>query len=154
MRLIFWALIVTLISLLSSGEAASTDKKQMAQRDSEIVFLPRELADNKDGERFLRTQNEKTADGDDDELDADDEERGVMMKIRGFLSNLGAKYHNWKVKLLTPRFEKLVKEGNSLDDVKKMYGIGEGGTPSRNKRFYKLFEEWAKTNYPNGLPKQ
>ncbi|KAL4163377.1 hypothetical protein KRP22_014956 [Phytophthora ramorum] len=118
----------------------------MARLDSDIGFLSR------DSERLLREGTKKTAD--EDELDASDEERAIMVKIRGSLSKLRAKYLKWKMNRFTPRFEKLVKEGNSLDDVKKMYGIGQWGTPSRNKRFYKLFEEWVKTNYPNGLPKQ
>ncbi|KAL4114583.1 hypothetical protein PRIC2_014517 [Phytophthora ramorum] len=120
----------------------------MAQLDSDIGFLSR------DSERLLREGTKKIADDDDDELAADDEERAIMVKIRGSLSKLRAKYLKWKMNRLTPRFEKLVKDGNSLDDVKKMYRIGQWGTPSRNKRFYKLFEEWVKTNYPNGLPKQ
>ncbi|GMF30291.1 unnamed protein product [Phytophthora lilii] len=155
MRLLLWVLVVTLVTFLSSSDAASTDsnKKQVAQLESGLEFMGRDLAAENavsDDTRLLRSENKKTVDTADEN---DREERvailsGTSNAVRRVLAKIQAKIDL----IFDKKFREYMENGMTPADVKKEFepfSAMSWRLSSRDRHYVNRYETWLRTKYPD-----
>ncbi|KAG1709216.1 hypothetical protein DVH05_019859 [Phytophthora capsici] len=147
MRLLLWALLVTLVAFVSSINAEFTaDSKVTQDSKEEINALTRLLAvDSSDAaKRFLRgdAKDLTTANDDSKELSAEGEERGLIpSSITNLVSKVKTGWANWKAKALEKAFQHMVKNGENPTTLAKRLDIGRT-VEGRHHRLYEKFTAW------------
>jgi hypothetical protein len=147
MRLLSFVLLVALVTFLSSSTSASAapanSDENVSLYESEPQFLGRALAvGNENSKRLLRTESKLVG-------DEDDEERAIMVKFKGSVAKLKAKFQ----KLMNWRYERMEKKGDDPDKLRRRYDIGNWGAHSRNKKLYNGFTAWYKEKHPGWVSK-
>ncbi|KAG6953330.1 hypothetical protein JG687_00012458 [Phytophthora cactorum] len=159
MRLLLWALLATLVIVLSSCEAASVDTNKPLQRAQYSKLKSRGLAvDNTldHDKRFLRGESKiQNLTGGDRIVE---KTKGLAKNTVEALKRLKARYLKWEAKILERRFEELAKEGKSYADVKDQWSTllysGWWSTPPGFKRFLRFYDAWLRKNNYKHLAKQ
>ncbi|KAL3656844.1 hypothetical protein V7S43_018301 [Phytophthora oleae] len=160
MRLLLWTLLVALVAILSSCDAASVDENKPLQRKFYTKLASRGLAaDNgvEHGKRALRGESNKIA-----SIDSETEERvagtGFGQKVMAVLRAIKEKYLKWEQKILVPGFQEMAKKGTTYSQVRddfrtRLNWSGLWGTPSGFKRYAKLYKTWLTNNGFSDLAK-
>ncbi|KAG7378109.1 hypothetical protein PHYPSEUDO_010547 [Phytophthora pseudosyringae] len=154
MRLLLWVLLATLVTFLSSCEAATPDTNKRLQRALYTKLASHDFAVDSSfnhGNRLLRGENAnlKAAAG------SDAEERGFGQKAMEVLRQIKDKYLRWELKRITPGFQEMADKKITYSMVRnnfrtRMMGTGWWSTPSGFKRYARLYQTWAKKNgYPD-----
>ncbi|KAG1695194.1 hypothetical protein DVH05_020835 [Phytophthora capsici] len=152
MRLLFWTLLVALVAILSSCDAASVDENKALQRKLYTKVASQALAaDNRHGKRALRGESSKIAPSSVTEARAATVSTGFGSKIMAFLRAIKEKYLKWEQKILAPSFKEKAEKGTTYSEVLANYRTrlnwsGLWGTPSGFKRYARLYETWLKNN--------
>ncbi|GMF34035.1 unnamed protein product [Phytophthora lilii] len=144
MRLLLWALVVALVTFLSSSEAASNlDQEQVVQSDSNYESLGRVLAAESvvsNGKRVLRSESESTVSTIDEE---DDEERAIS--VSGTAQAIS--------KVFNRRFTEYMNEGKTPAAVRR--DLDNSGAYmswpllSRNKKYANRYKAWLEKYHPD-----
>ncbi|ETL48520.1 hypothetical protein L917_01838, partial [Phytophthora nicotianae] len=132
MRLLLWVLLATLITFISSSHAVSavadSDEPKVTQltmKDIDIVTRLLFVEDGDAAKRFLRGNAKQDLTTANNDLDANDEERGL---IPSTLTNLITKAKNgwakWKANALEKAFQHMMKLGETPTSLAKRLEIG------------------------------
>ncbi|KAK1946178.1 hypothetical protein P3T76_001731 [Phytophthora citrophthora] len=154
MRLLLWTLLVALIAILSSCDAASVDENKALQRKLYTKVVPEELAaDNgvEHGKRALRAETSKIAPSSVTEERAATVSTGFGSKIKALLRSIKEKYLRWEQKKIVPSFKERAKNGETYSKVRsdqrtRLNWSGLWGTPSGFKRYARLYKTWLENN--------
>ncbi|ETP31412.1 hypothetical protein F442_19724 [Phytophthora nicotianae P10297] len=147
MRLLLWVLLVTLVTFLSSGDAAPVDSNKQLERAAINKVTSRNLANDnslKHEKRFLRGDRSNIVNlkgGD------ENEERKIGQKMTTALKSIKVWYLKWEQKILLPGFKKMAKKEMTYSKLMdrfrvRMMNSGRWGTPSGFKRYGRLYKDY------------
>ncbi|KAG1704909.1 hypothetical protein DVH05_004937 [Phytophthora capsici] len=154
MRLLLWTLLVILVTILSSCDAASVNENKSLQRKLYTKVASHALAAD-DGfehdKRALRGASNGVT-----EARAATVSTKFGSRLMAFFRSIKDKYLAWELKILVPGFEKMAKKGTTYTQVREDFRTrlnwsGLWGTPSGFKRYAKLYRTWLEKNHYSQL---
>ncbi|KAH7465553.1 RxLR effector protein CRE2 [Phytophthora ramorum] len=150
MRLMLWILLVTVVTLLASTDAADTTTTSKLESIEAPGLLARALSPEyiADGKRSLRVRGNVDATdddgGDESYIGDNDEERAISMP--SFLDSFLAKV---LYKMRDAIFKNLYKKGNTPSHIEAKY---KGGSP-RKSQGVADYRAWYEENVAAGVIK-